>query len=157
MSIQRNCVNLTVKGYRIKGVLCVHGRKVYAQLIQVIVQRLYNTLVNQLRKLGHMRKSDVRSLVSCHCGLQLGVIICPYKGDGLNLFTGAGCIIIIDDLGHVLAVTAGEQRPHNQFVLVYFYFTRVVYGTIFVHVGSFAFCFICQNSTSCGKNHSTCQ
>ena len=104
-----------------------------------------------------MGKSDIRSLVSCHCGLQLGIVICPYKSDGLNLFARAGCIIIIDDLGHILAVTAGEQRPHNQFVLVYFYFTRVVYGTIFVHVGSFAFCFICQNSASCGKNHSTCQ
>ena len=157
MGIQRNCVDLTVKGYRIDRVLCVHGRKVYAQLIQVIVQRLYNALVNQLRKLGDMRKSDVRSLVSCHCGLQLGVVICPYKSDGLNLFARAGCIIIIDDLGHVLSVTAGEQRPHNQFVFVYFYFTRVVYGTIFVYIGSFALCFICHNSASSGKYHSTSQ
>ena len=142
MSIQRNCVDLTVKGYRIKRVLRVHGGKVYAQLIQVIVQRLYNTLVNQLRKLGHMRKSDVRSFVSCYCGLQFGVVVCPYKGNGLNLFAGAGCIIVIDNLGHVLAVTTGEQRPHNKLVLIYFYLTRVIYRTIFVYIGSFALCFI---------------
>ena len=157
MGIQRNCVDLTVKGYRIKRVLRVHGRKVYAQLIQVIIQWLYNALINELRKFGYMRKSYVRSFVSCYCGLQFGVVVCPYKGDGLNLFARAGCIIIIDDLGHVLSVTAGEQRPHNQFVFVYFYFTRVVYGTIFVYIGSFALCFICHNSASSGKYHSTCQ
>ena len=53
------------------------------------------------------------------------------------------------------AVTAGEQN-HNQFVLVYFFYW-VVYGTIFVHVGSFAFASPARTALPAEKYHSTSQ